>query len=139
MLERADAIAQANAHTFHAALNEQEENVAELNRLIDERAQRLEKEEIARQEAAGETAKEVQKQAWLAARLEWNKEILHKQRLKRRHRIREETLAMKNKFNARWIVRRAELVGLAKKEVRGREGVDGVYGVDDHTSYFRST
>ena len=45
-------------------------------------------------------------------------QIHQKQRVKRRHRIREQTLTMKNKFNARWIIRRAELVAAAKKEAQ---------------------
>ena len=57
-------------------------------------------------------------QVWMDARIEWNKEIHQKQRVKRRHRIREQTLTMKNKFNARWIIRRAELVAAAKKEAQ---------------------
>jgi hypothetical protein len=109
MLRRSTAIAIANALTFHATLNQHEHDVAELDRLAIEREVRLVEEEqtlnltltLTLLAAAGETAKEVQKEAWLAARAEWNKEVLQKQRLKRRHRIGEQTLGMKNQFNAR--------------------------------------
>ena len=58
--------------------------------MTQEREQRLAAEEKERQDAAGEAAKALAKQAWMEARIEWNKEIHQKQRVKRRHRIREQ-------------------------------------------------
>ena len=87
------------------------------SRLEAEREERLAGEAAGEKTREEEEKKEKHKQEWLQARLEWNQEILNKQRMKRRHRIREQTLVMKNKFNARWIVKRAELVAAARKEV----------------------
>ena len=93
-----------------------------LPRLEAEREERLAAEAADEKKREEEEKKEKHKEEWLQARLEWNKEVLNKQRMKRRHRIREQTLVMKNKFNARWIVKRAELVAAARKEVPDDDG-----------------
>ena len=88
-----------------------------LPRLEAEREERLAAEAAEEKKREEEEKKEKHKEEWLQARLEWNKEVLNKQRTKRRHLVRGQTLVMKNKFNARWIVKRAELVAAARKEV----------------------
>lgn len=76
MIKPSNAIAEEHAKHLHNQLDDHDDNLEELHRLTQEREQRLAAEEKERQDVASETAKQLAKQVWMDARIEWNKEVI---------------------------------------------------------------
>ena len=77
MIKPSNAIAEEHAKHLHNQLDDHDSNLEELHQLTQEREQRLAAEEQERQDAASETAKQLAKQVWMEARIEWNKEVIN--------------------------------------------------------------